>query len=127
MSEGGSPSEANGEAEGNQMGSTRGVRLSLLVLEEEIELIRLIHEFPEEVSRAAHSTSPHRIPFYLLELSRAFQSYYTKAREDPRYRVIGTDIDTSKAKMYLCKILQRTIAKGLKLIGVSAPEVMQSE
>ena len=101
--------------------------LSPLVLDEEIELIRLIHEFPEEVARAAARLEPHRIPFYLMELAKAFQSYYSRAKEDPRYRVIGTDIDTSKAKMYLCKILQRTIFQGLDLIGVSAPEVMEHE
>ena len=114
----------SGLAEG---GPRATVALSRLTLPEEIDLIRLLHEFPDEVRRAAERLEPHRIPFYLLELTKLFQSYYTRAKEDPRYRVLGGDIDTTGAKLYLAKILQRTIANGLKLIGVSAPEVMENE
>jgi arginyl-tRNA synthetase len=109
--------------------------LSRLELPEEIRLIRLLHEYPDEVALAARRLEPHRIPFYLLELTRLFQAYYTKAREDPRYRVIGdlsrgdssrrSDIDTTRSKLYLCANLKRTIAGAWKLIGVSAPEAMQ--
>lgn len=101
------------------------VRLSPLVLEEEIEMIRLIQEYPEEVERAAARLEPHRIPFYLLELTRLFQSYYTRAKEDPRYRVLSADVDTSQAKLYLCSALKLTLSQGLKLLGISAPEVME--
>ena len=103
------------------------VRLELLDLPEEIELIRLLNEYPEEVKRAAFRLEPHRIPFYLLELTKHFQSYYTKAKEDPRYKVLSPDIDTSQAKMYLCAALKLTLSQGLKLLGVSAPEVMVQE
>lgn len=103
------------------------VNLSLLDLPEEIDLIQLLHLYPDEILLAATRLEPHRIPFYLLELARAFQSYYSKAKEDDRYLVVGRDVDTSQAKMYLCAQLKKTIAKGLKLIGVSAPEVMHHE
>ncbi len=102
--------------------------LSLLDLDEEIEMIRLLHEFPEEIQRAALRREPHRIPFYLLELSKVFQSYYTRAREDPRYRVLQADrIDTSRAKLYLCRTLKHVLSLGLTLLGVSAPEEMTSQ
>ncbi len=103
-------------------------QLSPLVLKEEIEMIRLIHEFPEEVGLAARRLEPHRIPFYLIELAKVFQAYYTKAREDPRYRVLGAgDVDTTQAKLYLCRALKLTISQGLKLLGISAPEAMAQE
>ncbi|MBI2068136.1 MAG: arginine--tRNA ligase [Deltaproteobacteria bacterium] len=101
--------------------------LSHLDLPEEIELIRLLHKFPDEVSRAASLLEPHRIPFYLLELSQAFQAYYAKAKLDFRYQVVGSDIDTTRVKLYLCRILKRTIANGLKLMGVSAPSEMRHD
>ena len=104
-----------------------GVRLALLDLEEEIEMIRMIREYPEEVERAASRLEPHRIPHYLLELTKLFQSYYTKAKEDPRYKVLSGDIDTSQAKMYLCRALKLTLSQGLKLMGISAPDVMVQE
>jgi arginyl-tRNA synthetase len=108
-------------------GGFPSVRLSLLDLEEEIEMIRMIHEYPEEVVRAALRLEPHRIPHYLLELTKLFQSYYTKAKEDPRYKVLSGDIDTSQAKMYLGAALKLTLSQGLALMGISAPEVMVQE
>jgi arginyl-tRNA synthetase len=101
--------------------------LSLLTLPEEIEMIRMIHEYPEEVARAAERLEPHRITFYLLELVKAFQAYYTRAKEDPRYRVLSAQVDTSQAKLYLCRALKLAISQGLTLLGVSAPEVMVQE
>lgn len=101
--------------------------LGLLELPEEIEMIRLIHEYPEEVARAAERLEPHRIAFYLLELAKTFQAYYTKAKEDPRYRVISGQVDTSRAKLYLCRALKLTFSQGLTLLGVSAPEAMTQE
>mgnify|MGYP001562730283 CR=1 FL=1 len=70
---------------------------------------------------------PHRVPFYLLELTKAFQAYYTRAKEDSRYRVLSGDVDTSQAKLYLCRALKITISQGLKLMGISAPEVMTQD
>ena len=104
-----------------------GVRLELLDLPEEIEIIQKVSEFPEEISRAASRREPHRMAFYLQDLARLFQSYYSKAKEDRRYRVLSSDVDTSQAKMYLCGILKQTFASGFKLLGVSAPEVMVQE
>ncbi|MBI2083016.1 MAG: arginine--tRNA ligase [Deltaproteobacteria bacterium] len=115
------------KAENQGISMTADPHLTRLDLPEEIELIRLLHEFPEEVERAANSLEPHRIPFYLLELAKAFQSYYARAKEDKRYWILGTDIDTTRAKLYLGAILKKTLAQGLELIGVSAPEVMDSE
>ena len=120
------------ERKASEMGisppSSETVNLSLLDLPEEIDLIRMIHEYPEEVLRSAEHLEPHRIPFYLLDLARLYQSYYSRAKEDDRYRVlVPGDVDTSQAKMYLCAALKLTLAQGLKLLGVSAPEAMEKE
>jgi len=101
--------------------------LSFLELPEEIEMVRMIHEYPEEIARAAELLQPHRVTFYLLELAKAFQAYYAKAKEDPRYRVLSSQVDTSRAKLYLCRALKLTFSQGLTLLGVSAPEVMTQE
>lgn len=98
--------------------------LSLLNLPEEIELIRMINEYPEEIARSAEELAPHRVTFYLLELAKVFQSYYSKAKEDPAYRVLSPRVDLSGAKMYLCRALKLTISQGLRLLGISAPDVM---
>lgn len=123
------------------------VDLTPLDLPEELEMTRMIHEYPEEVARAAERLEPHRIAFYLLELAKTFQAYYTKAKGDPRYRVLSAgvnslgerpqpgkgfprasdQVDTSRAKLYLAHALKLTFSQGLTLLGVSAPEAMTQE
>lgn len=105
----------------------KSLKLDLLNLPEELEMIRLLLEYPDEILRAAKKLEPHRIVFYLLELTKLFQSYYTKAKEDNRYRVISSDVDTTLVKLYLCRALKLILEKGLKILGVSAPELMTQE
>ncbi len=101
--------------------------LQSLNLPEEFELIRLLLEYPEEITRAAQKFEPHRLSFYLLELAKSFQSYYSKAKTDERYKVLSSDIDSTKAKLYFSKAIQLTLASGLQLLGVSAPNEMHHE
>ena len=103
------------------------IRWDLLDLPEELELIRLLQEYPDEILRAAQKLEPHRIVFYLLELTKLFQSYYTKAKENDNYRVISGDVDTTLAKLYLCRALKLILGKGLKILGITAPELMTQE
>jgi len=112
-------------AEMNLPPFSKEANLERLELPEEIDLIQRVLEYPEEIRLAAARLEPQRIPFYLLELTKLFQSYYTKAKEDPCYRVLGLDVDTSQAKRYLCAALKLTLSQGLKLLGISAPEVME--
>ena len=101
--------------------------LSLLDLDEELYLIKVLNDYPATVLEAARIREPHRIVFYLLELARHFQSYYSKAKGDPRYRVLGDDVDRTQAKLYLVDIIKEVISDGLNLLGISAPEEMRAE
>lgn len=103
------------------------VHLEFLELPEETDLIRMIGEYPDELLRAAQELAPHRVSFYLLELAKLFQAYYAKAKEDSRYRVLSQKVDTSQAKLYLCLALKHTLSQGLKLLGITAPEVMTQQ
>jgi arginyl-tRNA synthetase len=97
-----------------------GVDLTLLSAEE-IELAKLAIGLPEIVAGAIESLEPHRIPFYLLELAGEFHRYYNKAVN----RIINPDDPgLSQARLYLAKVVRDTIAGGLELLGVSAPDRM---
>jgi arginyl-tRNA synthetase len=88
---------------------------------EEIELAKHAIGLPEIVAGAVESLEPHRIPFYLLDVAGEFHRYYNK----PANRIINPDDPKlSQARLYLAKVIQDTIAGGLELLGVSAPDRM---
>lgn len=98
--------------------------LSLLQLPEEWELIGTLARYPEVLEDAVKGFEPHRIGFYLLDLAKVFQTYYSRAKSDPRYRVVGEDKNQTLSKLALLQALKIVFTSGLDIMGVSAPEVM---
>jgi len=92
--------------------------LSSLTLPEEMALIRLLARFPDVVAEAARSLEPHRLPFYLLEVARAFHAFYHD------HRFLGEAPERTQGRLALARAVQTVVAAGLDLIGVSAPERM---
>jgi arginyl-tRNA synthetase len=85
--------------------------------EEQALIKRLLH-YPEVVRGAARAHEPHRIAFWLQELAGAFHPYYKT------HRVIQDDRRLMLARFALCAAVGQTVANGLDLLGVSAPETM---
>jgi len=104
-----------------------GVDLKKLCLPEEPKLARMCQALPGVVEECTKALEPHKLAFYLLELARMFQSYYSKGRADDRYRVIAGDGPTSAAKLYLLKNVQIVLQNALRILGISAPESMARE
>jgi len=94
------------------------VDFSLLSSQEEVSLIRKIGSFPEEMAKAAEELAPHRVTFYLYDISSAFHSFYNA------HRVLGVEPELEKARLCLVEACRVVIANSLKLLGVSAPEKM---
>ncbi|MCH8328320.1 MAG: arginine--tRNA ligase, partial [Candidatus Marinimicrobia bacterium] len=95
-----------------------GADLDLLSLPEERLLLHLLWLFPEVVSNAAKSLEPHHIAIYLDELAKAFHRYYTVAR------VVTDDRQLSLARLVITDACRQTLANGLTLLGIAAPERM---
>jgi arginyl-tRNA synthetase len=95
-----------------------GVDLSPLTNEKEFALAQRIGEFPDLVAEAARELSPHSITFYLRSLAAEFHSYYNAER------ILVDDAALRTARLALCAAVRQTLASGLSLIGVSAPEKM---
>ena len=79
---------------------------------------QLLDEFPEMVAKAASEAAPHDVAFYLRELAAQFHSYYNAER------ILVDDEDLRIARLALCAAVRQTLANGLSLLGVSAPEKM---
>jgi arginyl-tRNA synthetase len=96
----------------------KSVRLDALRGEREAALASLLDEFPETVAKAAREAAPHDIAYYLRELAAQFHSYYNAER------ILVEDEELRSARLALCAAVRQTLANGLSLIGVSAPEKM---
>jgi arginyl-tRNA synthetase len=92
---------------------------------EEQDLIKRILAFPDMLAGAALAYEPHRVAFYLQETIAAFHSYYTQGKKTGE-RVIGPDPRKTAGRLYLCTALKQVLANGLALLGVAAPERMES-
>jgi arginyl-tRNA synthetase len=92
--------------------------LELLKSEREVALAQKLAEFPEMVATAARELAPHAVAFYLRELAGGFHSYYNAER------ILVEDEGLRAARLALCAAVRQTLANGLSLIGVSAPEKM---
>ena len=94
------------------------VDLSLLVEDEEIQIIKNILAFTEVVEKSALSLEVHRISHYLHDLVAVFHSYYNK------HRVVTDNKSLTQTRLFLLLCLRITIRNGLSLMGISAPEKM---
>ncbi|CAB4614825.1 unannotated protein [freshwater metagenome] len=94
----------------------------LLTHERENELLGALGEFPRIVASAAELREPHRVARYLEELGAGYHRFYDACRVLPR----GDEAVTSEhiARLWLCAAARQTLANGLALLGVSAPERM---
>ena len=87
--------------------------------ESERTLIKKLLAFGEEVDEAATRRAPHRIAAYVLELAQTFTAFYRDCQ------VLGAEGDGVESfRLALGVAAQRTIARSLDLLGVSAPQAM---
>lgn len=101
------------------------IDLGPLELEDEIRLLAKMADFPNAVARAADSRAPHLMVFYLQELVAAFHSYYTRyGRSSP---ILGGDPELIAARLIMVQALRQVIRCALHLLGVSAPDHMESQ
>jgi len=94
------------------------VDLDLLKEEVEVDLLRKLAEFPEELIGAADGREPHRVTRYVHELATLFHAFYQ------RCRVVTDDAAMTQSRVVLCDATRSVLQNGLSLMGVSAPERM---
>jgi arginyl-tRNA synthetase len=91
---------------------------SVEVVQEERALVKALSRYPLVVLDSARRRAPHRLHAYLGELSAEFHTFYRTCR------VIVDDPDISRFRTALCLATRSTLAGGLGLLGVGAPETM---
>ncbi len=90
----------------------------------EEKILRKIFEWPKIIESAANKFEPHKIPFYLYDLSTLFHSYWSKGNEDINYRFIQNGkVKKEDSLTFIC-LIAIVIKNGMNILGVSLPEKM---
>ena len=92
--------------------------IEFLSNKEGVTLMKQMAKFPEEVIDAAESFEPHKIATYLMRLAQSYHRYYTE------HRILSDNFENTNAALALCRAIVIVMKNGLKILGVSAPEVM---
>ena len=90
----------------------------------EEKIIRKIFEWPKIIESAATKLEPHKIPFYLYELSTLFHSYWSKGNEDTRFRFVENGKVKREESLIFIFLIAVVIKNGMNILGVSLPEKM---
>lgn len=90
-----------------------------LTEDKELQLLKLVGEFPAEVANAAALRKPNKIADYILSLVRLYHSYYNQT-----YVNNPDDADLTNQRLGLIMAVKVTLKNALGLLGVAAPERM---
>ena len=86
--------------------------------EAEIHLARLLARFGEVIPTILDDFRPNLLANYVLELARAFHSYFEACP------VLTAEEPIRSSRLALCDLTSRTLKQGLYLLGINVPERM---
>ena len=91
----------------------------LLIKNDEIELIKFISQWPRTLELAAKKHEPHRICYYLIELSSMFHTLWNKGKDNFNVKfIVENNIKLTNARLSLVKVVALTIRKGLSILKI---------
>ncbi len=90
----------------------------------EEKILRKIFEWPKVIESASYKFEPHKIPFYLYELSTLFHSYWSKGNEEIEYKFIENGKIRRNEVLVVIYLVALVIKNGMKILGVSLPKKM---
>ncbi|MBI4548868.1 MAG: arginine--tRNA ligase [Ignavibacteriae bacterium] len=89
-----------------------------LVEREELELMKMLANFPDVVESCATTYEPHRLAEYLHDVAGCFHKFYHV------HRVVTDDQQLTAARIALCLGTKTVLANGFSILGISAPMKM---
>ncbi len=106
--------------------SLAGADLNRLTDSGELDLIKLLAEWPRLLESAADAHEPHRVAFYLYDLAGAFHGLWTKGKDNAELRfLLPDDPAMTAARLALVQATAFVIASGLEIFGVTPVEEMR--
>lgn len=92
--------------------------LDLLKEPEELDLVKLLGQFPQELEACLKMLDPFNLVSYLQQLAGLFHKFYDT------HKVISDDHNLMLARLDLVEATRIVLANGLRLLNVSIPENM---
>ena len=89
------------------------------LIPEEIELVKMLSDYPATVAAAGENFAPSIIGAYIYELAKSFNGYYhdhSILREE--------NAEVRKLRLQMAATVASVIRKGMKLLGIDVPERM---
>jgi arginyl-tRNA synthetase len=94
-------------------------KIEMISTKDEFKLISECYRLRSELQSAALKREPHRLTYYLMDLSSAFHKFYNK------HRVLDRENKAlSSARLLLVEAVRKTIKAGLNILNVSTPRRM---
>ena len=87
-------------------------------------IVRKIFEWPNIIEVASKRYEPHRLTFYLYELSTLFHTYWSKGNEDDKFKIIKNNNSYESSSIIILQLLATVINNGINILGVSLPDKM---
>jgi arginyl-tRNA synthetase len=85
------------------------------------EIFVKLSEYQDALAGAEQENEPSLVATYLLELAALFNRLYT---DKENHRLITDDPDLTAARMGMVEAVRLTLAHGLAILGLAAPEAM---
>ena len=84
-----------------------------------MDLIGLLHDFPEVIEESAISYNPSLLANWCYDITKAYSSYYQD------HSILGADDDQVIAlRLVITERFTRCLHLGMNLLGISLPERM---
>ena len=106
------------ESEGVSFAGAEQVDATLLTEPSEMDLIRMLAAFPQEIVMAAEKYDPSRINRFVIDLASAFHRFYGSCR------IQGADPALQQARLALCIGVKNAIFNVLTMFKINVPEKM---
>ena len=96
-----------------------GKKIACDLLQEEIELIKMLNDYPTTVQSAGEAFAPSMIAAYTYELCKAFNGYYHD------HSILREENEAVKnMRLALAQQVARVINSSMRLLGIDVPERM---
>jgi arginyl-tRNA synthetase len=99
--------------------TSEGGNVRLLTHPSEQALILQLLDLSQVILRAVEEMAPHHLTTYARDLATSFHAFYRDCQV-----LNPEDVELTQARLKLVAAAQQGLANALKLLGVSAPEVM---
>lgn len=94
------------------------VDYSLLNTEEEMNIIRLLYDFPNVIIDSAEKNEPSFVTRQIVEIAKSFNRFYHNCP------ILTEEEDLKTARLHLVYATKVVLKTGLSLLGIEAPEKM---